>query len=421
MDEYRTGFAQWGSGAAGAARSEIAANASNGAAPAGAEPGAIDPAALSGALRDFGQWSLSGTALEPALGAAPGGGRGGPAIRLDPARAERGTDPFPRGGYEGGDYYNGGSFLVGEATGPELETGFGCREAVASWNADAPAGSWVEARLRARQGGAWTPWYVMGIWAAGDSPVRRHSVAGQSDERASVQTDKLVLRSPAEALQQRVLLFSADGSALPSLRLASLAWSTSPAGRGASPEPSAPVLPPALVELVPAYSQMVYPDGGNVWCSPTCVSMILAHRGLAPEGEEARVRKTVAAVYDRVYDGHGNWSFNVAYAGSLGFDARVMRFSSLAGLEPWIAAGVPVALSLGWDEGAGRPLPGAPIPKSRGHLTRLVGFDGRGDAVMNEPASKDPAGVRRTYPRAFLEARWLESSGGTAYLISPGV
>jgi len=375
MGEYRTGFAGWG--------------------------------ALGGASGGFGGWRLTGVSLAE--------GR----ILLDPAAAARGSDPWPAGGYEGGNYYNGGSFLVGEAESPEFGTGFPFEEAVPSWNASSPAGTWIEARLRARQAGSWTPWYVLGVWAAGEIPVARHSVEGQEDGSARVLTDKLALKAPAEALQLKILLFAEEGAEPPSLLAASVAWSTKPFARGPAPEPSAPRLPPAVLQGVPAYSQMVYPDGGNVWCSPTCVSMVLARWQGAPEGEEARVRRTVAAVYDRIYDGHGNWSFCVAYAGSLGYEARVARFESLAALESWIAAGVPVVLSLGWNEEAGRPLGGAPVTKSSGHLTLLVGFDAKGDPVMNEPASKDPAGVRRSYARAELEARWLESSGGTVYLINP--
>src|SRR5690349_8283011 len=40
------------------------------------------------------------------------------------------------------------------------------REAVASWNADTPSGSWIEIDLRARIGGNWTTDYVMGIWTS---------------------------------------------------------------------------------------------------------------------------------------------------------------------------------------------------------------------------------------------------------------
>jgi hypothetical protein len=164
---------------------------------------------------------------------------------------------------------------------------------------------------------------------------------------------------------------------------------------------------------------MVYPDGGNTWCSPTCLSMVMAFWEGDGGEPEPRVRRAVAGVYDRAWEGCGNWSFNVAYAGAAGYEAFVARFPSFAALEPFLAAGIPLVLSVSWDEGAGRPLAGAPVPRSAGHLTLLLGFDAAGDAVMNEPAARDPGGVRRTYRRAELERRWLEASGGTVYVVAP--
>jgi hypothetical protein len=142
-------------------------------------------------------------------------------------------------------------------------------------------------------------------------------------------------------------------------------------------------------------------------------------RGEPLPDEEGFVRRTVAGTWDSVFEGHGNWSFNAAWAGAEGFVASVRRFPSLAAVEPWIAAGWPVIMSVSWNEGKGRPLSGAPMTSSSGHLTTLVGFDASGDPVMNEPASPDDASVRRVYRRAELEARWLEASGGATYLVGP--
>ena len=63
---------------------------------------------------------------------------------------------------------------------------------------------------------------------------------------------------------------------------------------------------------------MVYPDGGEVWCSPTSTSMVLAYWAGDTGPCEPRVRAAVEGVYDWVYDGHGNWPFNTAYAATAG-------------------------------------------------------------------------------------------------------
>ena len=73
-------------------------------------------------------------------------------------------------------------------------------------------------------------------------------------------------------------------------------------------------------------------------------------------------------------------------------------------------------ISYGWKKG---DLAGAPIPSSNGHLAVLVGFDAVGNPVVNDPAAAIDSEVQRTYNRAQLETLWLETSGGTAYLIYP--
>ena len=63
---------------------------------------------------DFSTWQRVGVSLEP-----------DGVLRLDPANATTETDPYPPGGYNGRNFYNGGSFVVGEATQPGHATDFG--------------------------------------------------------------------------------------------------------------------------------------------------------------------------------------------------------------------------------------------------------------------------------------------------------
>jgi CubicO group peptidase (beta-lactamase class C family) len=319
-----------------------------------------------------------------------------------------------------------GGFLVGEATSPVLMPDFPVVEAIPSWNGDTPEGCHLAAWLRGRCGEDWTAWYALGEWASGSASFTRRSIDGQADGAAEVKTDTLVFRKPATALQYRIrLLAPTTASSLPSLRNLALAYSSAKDGAPLGPRAAGDASRwGRIVEDVPTFSQMVYPDGGNTWCSPTCVAMVMAHwEGGLPSHDaaaaELRVRRAVAGVHDVTWGGCGNWSFNAAFAGSNGHDACVARFTSLASLEPFISAGIPVVLSVSWDEEKGRPLHGAPVKRSAGHLTLLVGFDAMGDPVMNEPCARDPSGVRLVYRRSELETRWLEASGGTVYLIVP--
>ena len=312
---------------------------------------------------DYATWQLSGVSR-----AADG------SLQLFPGQAWSGTDPYGPGGYYGGNYYNGGSFVQGEATSPIVTSAFGFREAIASWEATTPAGTWVETLVRVQVSGAWTKWYSLGVWTSGTSPVRRHSVASQSDTVARVSIDTLVVTSKkaaATAWQVKMRLFSADGVATPTLRASALTISTSPETR-----PTVPAGNPArwnTVLAVPSCSQMVYPDGGEVWCSPTSTAMVLKYWRGDTSACETDVRAAVSGVYDWFYGGHGNWPFNTAYAANQGFQAHVARFTSFAQLEPWIAAGVPAILSVAWGNGE---LTGASIPSTAGHLLVLEAMGG---------------------------------------------
>ena len=339
-------------------------------------------------------------------------------LGFDADTAQSGNDPYPPGGYNGRNYYNGGSYLVGEAWSPEIDTSFNFTEAIASWNASTPDGTWIEMQVRAQYETHWSKWYILGIWASGTQTVERHSVRSQGDTDGYVAVDTFVSTNKKEVtskLQLRLLLFSAVAGAAPSVQNASLAFSTT-APKSATVSAGNPQLWGKDPLNVPLCSQMVYPDGGEVWCSPTSTSMVLGYWGSDPGACEQRVRAAVTGVFDWIYDGHGNWPFNTAYAATKGYEAYVARFTSLAKAEEFIAAGVPVVMSIAWGKG---DLTGSTIPSTNGHLLVLVGFDSSGNPIINDPAASTDAGVRVTYQRAEFEPLWLESSGGTVYLIYP--
>jgi hypothetical protein len=352
----------------------------------------------------FQSWSLAG-AVRNADGT----------VALDPATATAESDPYPPGGYLGGNFYNGGSYVVGEAVSPVTAASLPFAEAIASWNAQAPPGTWIETQMRARVEGRFTKFYNLGIWAADSATVARHSVRAQGDADGFVAVDTLVLDKHAvpDAFQVKLRLFSAVPGSVPSVR--NLFVATSTELKHVEPVAGNPALWNRILP-VPECSQMVYPDGGTVWCSPTSTSMVMAYWAGDTGPCEPRVRAAVAGVYDRVYDGMGNWPFNTAYAATAGLEAHVTRFTSMADAERWIAAGVPVVISYYWKQNS---LEGAPIPTSDGHLAVLVGFDADGNPVVNDPAAAVDADVQRTYLRAELEELWVARSGGTAYLIHP--
>ncbi len=303
----------------------------------------------------------------------------------------------------------------GSLDGPVRELPFD--ELIPSWNVHTPPETWIETLARVRIDGAWTGWYSMGRWASDKG--QRQSVKGQDDDRVKVLTDTLRVQGTANAYQLRLTLNSNGDGESPQLTLVA-AVATS--GATASKYRTGNKTVAATTLDVPGRSQMIYPDGGEVWCSPTSTSMVMAYWSeiTADPRLNRPVPEVAAGTYDPVYRGNGNWSFNTAYAGDAGLTAFVSRGASLHDAERWLAAGVPVIASLGW---AGGQLPEAPIGSTNGHLLVIVGVTEQGDVVVNDPAADPRRGqsVRRVYDRGSFESLWLSYSGGTMYIMYPPI
>jgi len=260
------------------------------------------------------------------------------------------------------------------------------RTGVISWNTRAPEG-----RLRFRLLRALSPasaWYDFAEW----HPSGRKSFSPASDrDGIEVDVDVIKAMSPfdgielfAEGIDFDLLAFASPSRAVPSL----------------------PFAGDAMILDVPALSQYVI-EGERGWCSPASLAMINAYHGMpAPVDDVAR------AVIDRAYNGTGNWSFNAAYSGSLGFHATVAYIQNLDQARQLIERNLPIAISYSWR---GDELPGAPLEHSDGHLAVLCGFTAAGDCAMNDPAAP---GVRIVYPRRALEFVW-QRNNGVAYVIAP--
>ncbi|HET7327488.1 MAG TPA: peptidase C39 family protein [Nocardioidaceae bacterium] len=319
---------------------------------------------------------------------------------------------------------------------PWKRTRFGLTELVASWNASTPGHSWVEIEMRGTtETGQRSTWYVLGRWAAGGRALRRTSADSQSDGIGAVATDTFrtagghrlrnwqlrvtLLRPVGGAAQPRVRSVGAMASRV-SVDAVDTASRRRSAGRT--------VLP------VPTYSQQKHAGryeqwggGGEAWCSPTSTAMVLRYWGSGPKPAEYRwvrpkddpwVVHAARGSYDYRYDGAGNWPFNTAYAGRYGMHAFVTRLRSLTEAERFIDAGIPLVVSVSFDRD---DLPQAGY-STAGHLLVIVGFDRRGNVVVNDPASHlEPRNdqVRVHYNRKNFENAWLPHSGGLTYVIHP--
>ncbi len=329
----------------------------------------------------------------------------------------------PRPRTVAGRAYEGGTW-----TSPWTTPGFAATALIPTWEATTPGKSLVRVEVRARAAdGSTGTWDTVADWSRTNRPIPRTTYSGQSDDLGRVSVDTWYATTSVSSWQVRVTLLRPKGSRLGvSLeRVGAVASADASTPRPTSkPGPGAGTVLP-----VPTLSQMVhsghYPKwggGGEAWCSATSTAMVLGYYGISPTPNgitpghvDAVVDHTAKMVFDHGYDGTGNWAFNTAYAATLvAGDSYVTRMRDLREAEDYIAAGVPLVVSVAFGR---NQLTGAPISTSNGHLLVIAGFEADGDVVVNDPAGATDAEVRRVYDRAQFERIWIAASGATAYVI----
>jgi hypothetical protein len=325
-----------------------------------------------------------------------------------------------------------GTYDYGTWTSPWTTVGFAADEAISSWTADTPTGTWIQMELRGvTAAGTTTKWYVMGRWAADDDTISRTSLNGQGDTDGTVYTDTFsaVAGHGLTLIQLRVTLYRPVGATTtPDVRSLGFVASTLPDTAATT----TPRMAQGIVLPVPKYSQQIHADqypqwggGGEAWCSPTSSSMIIAYWQKGPQpADYAWVDPTypdpwidyaARNCFDYTYDGTGNWPFNSAYAGRFGLNGFITRLRSLNEAEMFIQYGIPLAMSLSF---AKNQIPGLNY-STGGHLVALVGFDATGQPVLNDPNSASDDEVQKPVGRPEFEQAWLNTSGGTVYVMYP--
>lgn len=316
---------------------------------------------------------------------------------------------------------------------PWVKPGFGLTQLIASYTASTPVGTFIEISARGRTAsGQESSWDSLGRWANHDRRFHRMSLGAQDDDLARIAVDTLVTNPGIllDAWQLRMSLFRrTDSGKTPTLTTIGATASRLPA---TSPT-SQPLAGGGVSLQVPKYSQEIhageYPQwdgGGEAWCSPTSTSMLLAYWGTGPtprqyawvddDYRQPWVDYAARHTYAWGYDGTGDWPFNTAYAGSFGLDSFVTRLRSLREAELFIRAGIPLVVSIGFDEGE---LDGSPLTSTAGHVSVIRGFSDSGRVIVNDTAAPTAKSVRRVYKRGQFENAWLDTSGGVVYVIRP--
>lgn len=291
--------------------------------------------------------------------------------------------------------YRGAQFIALTNFAPqEMEAAIEWDQLVVSWNST----NAIEVKVAAIYPEGPTKLYSLGKWSSGE----RHSVTNQADLHGDVDTDTLKLKKPARKLRLEI-------AGEP--KFLGLALRNSKH----KPDPLEPLRSAwgKSVSIKPR-SQLDYPEGAKIWCSPTSTSMILdfwSEKLNRPE-LNVGVREAARAIHDPNWPGTGNWPFNTAFAGSFpGMRAYVTQLTDISELEAWTASGFPVATSVSYNLLKGLNRGGS------GHLIVAVGFDEKGDIIVNDPGTRLD-NVRRAFSRELFVKAWAYS-GNTVYLIYP--
>lgn len=248
------------------------------------------------------------------------------------------------------------------------------------------------------QNGAWSKFYQLGYFSARGNK----SFSAQEDTCGRVAVDELQLARPA---QQYRLRLTVTGQA---------AWREVTVCGVYAPfsyrEETAACLPAGFVDFsVTPISQKEQPlSEKDRICSPTSLCMALNSLGGA-----VTLSQVMQGVYDSTARIYGNWIFNTAYASRQGFAAYVRRFGALSELAEFYTEKSLVIASVSYAE---NELPGAPQPKTPGHLILIRGWQD-GKILVADPAAPNAQEVLRAYDAQAFARAWLRNKQGAAYIV----
>lgn len=307
-----------------------------------------------------------------------------------------------------------GTYLAsGTMVSPVLHTKFVANNLVTSWNASLPPGTAVkiDLQIKGKLFPGWSPWFeiaTFGDMKLGNEQKIKRSFVGYVHE------DELKLRFGTKHFRYRVTLMTAAPTITPILYLFGICY--------ADMKHRIPVIdtllpdtanPPAWVKDLPVpFRSQTVEDKKISWraCHPTSLSMILEYYGT--KLPTAEVANCVWDPYNKIF---GNWSFNAAFAGLLGYRSWIIRCSSFDPIKQEIAAGHPVILSIAYRKGV---LSNAPVKSTAGHIIVCRGFTPEGDPICNDPAARTEEKGHVVYKKEELERAWLAAKAA-AIIVHP--
>ncbi|MEB3223495.1 MAG: C39 family peptidase [Candidatus Sericytochromatia bacterium] len=323
------------------------------------------------------------------------------------------------------DHPEGGYLRSGTVTLGDLHYGWGFREAVVSWNADCPPGTWIrlEAAVSPDGGETWSDWLELARWGDSDTLSWSSTPRGPSKhDLARVNEDTLEPTGVADRLRVRATLCSDRPGSTPVLELVAVAATN----RQAHPEPDdrRGAAWGKEVRATHRAQSLEKADRSYRVCGPTSAAMALAAHGVVLPTQDVARR-----CWDAVNGIYGNWPFLAAAASDVLRGTEAHRAAAKGrekahaawvawppdwkGVEDEVAAGRPCIVSIRFKEGE---LPGAPTASSAGHLILVTGFTAKGDPIALDPAARRPEAGRIVYGRQALHRA---RHGGPVIVVHP--
>ena len=301
-------------------------------------------------------------------------------------------------------YKNGGLVLVDGATegsfvSGEINMGGSFKKMVASWNSSSTGGT-VEVSVAVKlDDGSYTTWYSWGEWSA----IRGVSGSKSTkDDYGKVSVDILTLNNECQGVIKYKINIKKTGDSSPILYNVTFACDKTESAL------SAPSLESTKLD-VPYRRQQDVPEIGGSICSATSLSMVMLYHGEQIEGVEgiADVAWGVRDYGDEIF---GNWAFNVAYAGELGYNAYV-DFYDVDAIKYATSMGTPIVCSIKVTKGQLADS-GFRSYSTNGHLICITGYevrDGKGWLLVNDPAHPEVT--------ALLESDFVNVYRGVSYIV----
>ena len=306
-----------------------------------------------------------------------------------------------KGEYNAVEFKNHGLTLAEGATegyfiSDEVDMGGSFKNMLASWNASS-AGGTVEVSVSVKlDDGSFTCWYSWGEWSAIPETASSKS---NSDAYGKVGIDILTLKQTCQGIvKYRIDIKQTVGDA-PTVYNVTLACDKQTGALVAPTE--------TYFKLdVPYRRQMDVPEIGGSICSATSLSMVMLYHGTQIDN----IADVAWGVRDYGEQIFGNWAFNVAYAGELGYNAYI-DYLDIDAIKYAVSTGYPIVCSIRVKAGQ-LAASGHPNYTTNGHLLCVVGFEERNGKkwlLINDPAHPEVT--------ALLESDFQTVYRGVSYIV----